>query len=158
MRMKLCIAVVMALGLCASFASGGEKMSIGFSNFTLDGVYFKMLSEAVQKAGEEAGFDVILTNAENNTSKQIADCEDMLVQGISFLLLNPIDPVSGLQIAKKAATYNVPVITIDMGIGPAANVLTRISSNNVDGNKLLGAHCADLMKGEDIKMALVSFG
>jgi ribose transport system substrate-binding protein len=143
--------------LWSAFAAAGEKMSIGFSNFTLDGVYFKMLSEAVQKAGEDAGYDVILTNAENNTSKQIADCEDMLVQGISFLLLNPIDPVSGLQIAKKAATYNVPVITIDMGIGPAANVLTRISSNNVDGNKLLGAYCADLMKDEPVRMALVSF-
>ena len=74
-----------------------------------------------------------------------------------FRNVNPIDPVSGLQIAKKAATYNTPVITIDMGIGPAANVLTRISSNNFEGNKLLGAYCADLFKGEPIKMALVSF-
>ncbi len=141
---RLCVALCVVSLFAASWGAAEEKISIGFSNFTLDGVYFKMLSEAVKKHGEEAGYNVILTNAENNTSKQIADCEDMLVQGISFLLLNPIDPVSGLQIAKKAATYNVPVITIDMGIGPAANVLTRISSNNVDCNKRLGEYCADL--------------
>lgn len=157
MRQRVLMGAVVVGLFLALAAQAGEKKVIGFSNYTLDGVYFKMLSEAVQKHGEAAGYKVIMTNAENNTTKQIADCEDMLVQGISFLLLNPIDPVSGLQIVKKAATYNVPVITVDMGIGPAANVLTRISSNNVEGNKLLGAYCADLFKGEPIKMALVSF-
>ncbi len=62
-----------------------------------------------------------------------------------------------MQIAKRAQAAGVPVIVIDMSMGPAAGILTRITGNNVEGNILIGEYAAEQAGDDPIKLSLVSF-
>jgi ribose transport system substrate-binding protein len=99
---------------------------------------------------------VFSTNAQDDMVKQIADVEDMLARDIDLLILNPKDP-KGLIPATKAATRaGVPVIIIDSSIDPSADFVTTIQSNNLRNGELIGEWLVKEMKGEPIKMALIS--
>lgn len=151
--LMLVCALVMAV---SGLAHAGQKV-IGFSNRTMNGTYFAALSDAMQKEGDKAGYKMIITDAQTNFTKQISDVEDMLTQGVDYLLLNPQDPKAGLQIVKRANAAGVPVIIIDSGLDDSANVLTRIASSNVEGNILIGEYAAEITAGTPVKLALVSF-
>ncbi len=152
----LALALYFLLTLTVSGASAGQ-VTIGFSNRTLDGPFFQALSAAIEEKGKALGYNMILTDARTDFSKQISDVEDMLVQNIDYLILNPQDPKASMQIIKRAQAVNVPVIIIDMSIGPAAGVLTRITGNNVDGNVLIGEYAVEQAGNDPIKLSLVSF-
>lgn len=147
--------LVFVLALNVSAMAG--QLTVGFSNRTLDGPFFQALSAAIEEKGKALGYNMILTDARTDFTKQIADVEDLLVQDIDYLILNPQDPKASLQIVKRAQAAGVPVIIIDMSIGAAAGVLTRITGNNVDGNILIGEYAVEQAGREPIKLSLVSF-
>ncbi|MHC4335858.1 MAG: substrate-binding domain-containing protein, partial [Planctomycetota bacterium] len=75
---------------------------------------------------------------------------------IDLLILNPKDP-QGLIPATKAATKaGVPVIVIDSTIDAAADFVTTIQSNNLANGEMIGQWLVNRMKGEPIRMALIS--
>lgn len=149
-------ALLFLLAVNVSSAVAGQ-LTVGFSNRTLDGPFFQALSAAIEEKGKALGYKMILTDARTDFTKQIADVEDMLVQDIDYLILNPQDPKASMQIVKRAQAAGVPVIIIDMSIGPAAGVLTRITGNNVDGNILIGEYAVEQAANKPIKLSLVSF-
>lgn len=150
----LCVMALMLVG--ASLAQAAEKPKVGFSNRTLNGAYFAALSEHFKQFGEAAGYTVILTDARADFTKQIADCEDMLAQGIKYLVLNPQDPMAGIQIARNAAAKGIKVITIDSDISLDAPVITRILPDNAGNNLLIGEYAAKVAGKNPIKLALIS--
>lgn len=149
------LVIVFAMG-ALSAVQAGQKV-VGFSNRTSSGNFFAALNRAVKEVGEEAGYKMIITDAQTDFTKQIGDVEDMLTQGVDFLILNPQDPKAGLQMVQKAKAAGVPVIAIDSLLDDSAEVLTRIASNNYDGNYLIGEYAAELQGDVPVKLALISF-
>jgi ribose transport system substrate-binding protein len=129
---------------------------VGISMYTLGAPYFAAQLNAATRKAESLGMTVFSTNAQDDMVKQIANVEDMLARGIDLLILNPKDP-KGLIPATKAATKaGVPVIIIDSSIDPLADFITTIQSNNLRNGELIGEWLVREMKGQPIKMALIS--
>jgi ribose transport system substrate-binding protein len=105
---------------CTLDAYGAKKLDlknavVGFSQSEPDTAAFRAAETAsIRSAAKEAGVKkLIVTNANAELPKQIADIQDMLNQGAQFLIVAPVnsdglDPA--LNAAKKAG---VPVLTID---------------------------------------------
>jgi ribose transport system substrate-binding protein len=129
---------------------------IGIAMYTLGAPYFAAQLNAAKRKAESLGMTVYATNAQDDMVKQIANVEDMLAQGIDLLILNPKDPKGLIPATKSATKAGVPVIIIDSSIDPLADFVTTIQSNNMRNGELIGEWLVKEMKGEPIRMALIS--
>lgn len=92
-----------------------EGATVGFSQSEPDTAAFRAAeTESIREAAEEIGVgELIVTNANNELPKQISDIQDMLNQGVEFLIVAPVNS-DGLDPALTAAKdAGVPVLTID---------------------------------------------
>jgi ribose transport system substrate-binding protein len=133
-----------------------QDVKIGMSMYTLGAPYFAAQVNAAKEKAEELGLEFVHTEARDDMVTQLGNVEDLLAQGIDLLILNPKDP-QGLIPATKAATRaGVPVIIVDSTIDPAADFVTTIQSNNMANGEMIGEWLVKQMKGEPIRMALLS--
>jgi ribose transport system substrate-binding protein len=101
----------------AEAETGGESFLVGYSAAGLIDELQVTWSEGVQAAIEDAGGQIIIVDSQNDIAKQIADIEDLLTQGIDFLVVNPVDEAGIVPAIEAANAADVPVITIDRGAG-----------------------------------------
>ncbi len=154
--------IILIMGLFVGTVAAIDKseIKIGFSQYTLGAPYFKAQVEAAKAKANELGIELVAIDAKNDMVKQIGDVEDLLVQGIDVLILNPQDPKGLVTATKKATAAGVPVIIIDSSIDPSADFITTVQSNNDANGELVGnwlvKQMARLKPGEEIKMALIS--
>ncbi|WRS26185.1 ABC transporter substrate-binding protein [Oscillospiraceae bacterium MB08-C2-2] len=169
----LALALVLGLTACGTTASsnpsstsptaassqstdgGAEKtLKIGFAQVHTTNNGRIAQSQDMRDIFGAAGLDIVITDANNDTNKQNADVEDLLAQGIDYLILCPKEEeglVPALDAAKKAG---VPVILIDRTSRGVAgeDYLTAIRSNAI----AQGEWCAEwLAKQTDGKCNVV---
>lgn len=150
------LALVMALAMVPATLQAADKIKVGFSNRTLNGPFFQALTTHIEQQGEAAGFEIIATDGRADYTKQQSDCEDLLSQGIKYLILNPQDPDAGIRIARQADSQGVKVITIDSDISLDAPVVTRILPDNAGNNIAIGRYAAQALGDKPVKIALIS--
>lgn len=150
--------VVLSAGILVSTmnAIAADQIKIGFANRTLNGAFFNGLTEYMKIHAKEKGYELITTDARGDLNKQIADVEDMLSQGINYLILNPQDPEAGLRIVKQAQRVNVPVLVLDSDISLDAPVITRVQANNAENNKMIGEYAVSQFGNKPMNCVLVS--
>ncbi|MFU2047294.1 ABC transporter substrate-binding protein [Avibacterium gallinarum] len=152
---KLITALALSLSVAAT-AVADDKIKVGFANRTLNGAFFNGLTEYMKIHAKDAGYELITTDARGDLNKQIADVEDMLSQGIDYLVLNPQDPVAGIKITEMAKRAKVPTIALDSDIALSAPVITRIQANNAANNKMIGEFAVSQFGKEPINLVLIS--
>ncbi|MEU6642815.1 ABC transporter substrate-binding protein [Saccharomonospora sp. NPDC046836] len=105
---------------CTMQDYGAEQLDltnavVGFSQSEPDTAAFRAAeTKSIRDAAAEVGVrDLLVTNANNELPKQIADIQNMLNQGADFLIVAPVNS-DGLDPALAAAKQaGVPVLTID---------------------------------------------
>ena len=87
-------------------------------------------SEALEKRVREAGAeDFIMIDSQLDPTKQVADGEDLLAQGIDMLVMNPNDADAMVPIVEKANEMGIPVICIDRTTN-GGNVIATVGLDN----------------------------
>lgn len=112
-----------------------ENIKIGLSVSTLNNPFFVDLRDGAEAAAEEKGFEVITSDAQDDSSTQLNDVEDMLQQDIDVLLINPTDSDAVGSAIGLANAEDVPVITVDRN-AEDGEVVTHIASDNVEGGEM----------------------
>jgi len=115
----LCVLLTaIILSACGSKENMGKeddsgKIKVGFSQQSTEVAYRIMQTESIKQAAEKSGYQLVFTDAQNDTAKQTSDVEDLVSQKIDYLALSPRDfegAATALAAAKKAG---IPVILID---------------------------------------------
>ncbi|CAB3752951.1 sugar ABC transporter substrate-binding protein [Paraburkholderia solisilvae] len=125
-----------AMASAAPAASGGAgganggKTKIGFSVSTLNNAFFVGLKLGVEKGAKTEGFELVQTNANGDAQQQVNDAINLLSQGVSALVLNPIDSKAIIPAVQKANQMGVPVFTLDRG-SDGGKVTSFVASDNV---------------------------
>ena len=101
--MKKAVAVLLVIFMMVGFAgcSQGDATNaeaqaddvtrVGLSMNTLNNPFFVDVVEGAKKAAEERGIELVVTDAQNQPSKQLEDVENMLQKGLDLLILDPSD-------------------------------------------------------------------
>lgn len=91
-----------------------DGATIGFAQSEPDAASWRAAETASLRAeAAERGVELVVTNANNELSKQISDIQEMLAQGVDALIVAPVNS-DGLDPALSAARdAGVAVITID---------------------------------------------
>lgn len=109
----LLIVSLLAMAFTGSVAETADKKVIGVSQIQYTSEWRIAETNSMIRALIEAGYEVIYTNAQGETQQQIANCEDLLSQGIDYLMLSPLESNGLTAVLEDAKAQNVPVILID---------------------------------------------
>ncbi|MEU1070887.1 ABC transporter substrate-binding protein [Streptomyces albidoflavus] len=112
---------------------------VGFSQSEKEANPFRIAeTQSIKDEAAKAGVKKLLTtNAQSQLPKQISDIQDMLAQGVDFLIVAPLNS-DGLEPAfKAAAAKKVPVLTVDRKVNAEAckDYLSFLGSDFVEQGK-----------------------
>lgn len=119
----------------SSDKSSDDSVKVGMSISTLNNPFFVTLREGAEEAAEETGYEIVVTDAQDDASTQLSDIEDLLQQDIDVLMVNPVDSEAVATAIESANSEDVPVITVDRS-AEGGEVVTHIASDNVAGGEM----------------------
>ncbi|MCM3672685.1 MULTISPECIES: ribose ABC transporter substrate-binding protein RbsB [Peribacillus] len=112
-----------------------KDVKVGVSISTLNNPFFVSLKDGIEKEAKEKGMKVTVVDAQDDTAKQISGIEDLILQEVDVLLVNPTDSAAITSAVKDANDAGIPVITIDRS-SDEGDIETFIASDNVAGGEM----------------------
>jgi ribose transport system substrate-binding protein len=121
----------------SSSGSGGksESKKIGMVVSTLDNPFFVTLKTGAEAKAKELGYELVVVDSQNDSSKELSNVQDLLQKGISTLILNPVDSDAAKSSVVQANNDKIPVITVDRQSN-GGDVVCHIASDNVKGGEM----------------------
>ncbi len=118
-----------------------ETFLVGFSQGTMNHPFrVAQVEENVAYAEENfPHMEIIVTDGNNESSKQVSDVEDLLAQGIDLLILAPLTAEALTDVSLKAMDMGVPVVVLDRNINAESTCYIGAE------NKPMGVASADLL-------------
>lgn len=149
------IIATMAMGVFVgcqsdSGASSGKKSDskkIGMVVSTLDNPFFVTLKSGAEAKAKELGYELVVVDSQNDSSKELSNVQDLLQKGISTLILNPVDSDAAKSSVMQANNDKIPVITVDRQSN-GGDVLCHIASDNVKGGEMAGNFIKEQLGGK----------
>ena len=126
------------------------KLKVGVSLSTLNNPFFVSIREGVEEAAKDKDVETVITDAQNDSSSQNNQVEDLITQKVDLIIINPVDSTAISSSVKKANEANIPVICVDRS-SDEGEILSFISSNNIEGGKLAGEFILE-KAGKDAKV------
>jgi ribose transport system substrate-binding protein len=132
---------VLALALlaaCRKEGGGGGgadgKWTVGFSQMGHDNPWRMAQTASLRAEAQKRGYEIVVTDAQDQTAKQVADVEDLIARRVNVILLAPREfegLAPALQSAKEAG---IPVVLVDREAEGTAgeDFVTFLGSNFVE--------------------------
>ncbi|SCF04926.1 monosaccharide ABC transporter substrate-binding protein, CUT2 family [Micromonospora coriariae] len=140
----------------SSQCGSGKEFLIGMSQANNAEPYRQVMNDDVNTAAKTVpGFRVVVADAAQDNSKQVADVENFLSQGINLLIISPNEakPLTG--VVKKAYDQGIPVIVLDRKVeGDAYTAF--IGGDNVAIGKAAGEYYAKTLLPQGGKVVEIS--
>jgi ribose transport system substrate-binding protein len=135
------------VGLATS-AFAEDKIKMGFSQGTMESSWRVNMVEGNKKYAEANLPDVelLITNGENNASKQVSDVESLIAQGVQVLIISPVTADALTPVVKQAMDAGIPVVTLDRKVNTP--VTLHIGADNVLIGKTAGEFVCKTLNGE----------
>ena len=111
---------------------------IGASYMTMNNEFYEILNEQISHRVEAEGDRLILRNPALSVSRQVEQIGKMLDEGISVLILTPVDSDGLTDILKKARQQGVKIIVVDSNVSDEQLVDCTIVWDNYRAGCLLG--------------------
>ena len=115
-------------------ARAAAKWKIGFSQVTtIEPWRVQFNKDILAEAKKQPDVELIVTDGEDKTEKQVADVENLIRQEVNVLLVSPKESAGLTGVVEKAIDAKIPVIVLDR------NVNTDKYTQFIGGdNKLIG--------------------
>ena len=121
--------------------------TIGLLVSTLNNPFFVDLRTGVEDKAKELGYELIVLDSQDDSSKELANMEDLLTKKVDLILINPTDSDAVGSAIAKANEAKIPVITLDRSASEG-EVVTHIASDNKAGGKLAGEFIIEKLGGK----------
>jgi ABC-type sugar transport system substrate-binding protein len=136
----MALAGIVTLGAADARAAEGTVMtsvpSLGFP-------FFVHMMKALQDEGKALGVQTVESDGQNSAPKQTADVEAAVVQGVSGIVISPLDVNAMAPAIKTAIENDVPVVTIDRRVAGVEGILAHVGADNVKGGEAQGQWVLD---------------
>ncbi len=128
---------LLALQLAACAEGGGaqdDRFVVGFSQMGHDSPWRMAQTASLREEAQKRGYELVVTDAQDQTAKQVSDVEDLIARRVDVILLAPREYeglAPALQAAKEAG---IPVILVDREAEgtPGEDFVTFLGSNFVE--------------------------
>ena len=136
--MLAALVTALVVGCQRGGGGGGEGgQRIGLSVSTLNNPFFVSLRDSAQQAADDAGAELVISDAQNDTAQQQDDVQNFISQQVSAILVNPVDSDAVVPAVEAANDAGIPVIALDRKAS-GGDVVATIASDNVQGGRMAG--------------------
>ena len=125
-----------------------NKYTIGFSQCNSAEPWREAMNkELMSEAAKNSDLNLIISDGQQDNSKQVADVENFIVQEVDLLIISPNEAKPLTKVVEKAFDNGIPVIVLDR------KVLTEkfsvfIGADNVKIGTAAGEYAAKLLNGK----------
>lgn len=143
------IAVVAAapvLAACNRGSSGdGQKVTLALS--TLNNPFFVAVRDGAQAAAKEAGIDLMVVDAQNDSSQQGNQMQTAATNGSRAVIINPVDSDAAAKAVAPVEKGDIPIVAVDRAI-TGKKPKSFVSSDNVAGGKQAAEALSEAIGGK----------
>ena len=128
-------------------ARAAAKWKVGFSQCTtLEPWRVQFNKDIEAEAKNYPEVQLIITDGQDQTQKQVADCENLIVQQVDVLLISPKELAGLTGVVDKAIDAKIPVIVLDRNVN-TKRITEFIGGDNVLIGKTAGEYAVKLLGG-----------
>ena len=151
----LILAGTTACGRGSGDEASGPKVVLAIS--TLNNPFFVELRDGAQAAADEAGVDLYIVDAQNDSATQANQLATATAGSTKAVIVNPVDSDAASASVNALTAANIPVIGVDRTVNDA-ELTSLVASDNVAGGKQAADELAAAMgeKGTVISLQGVS--
>ncbi|MDF3310631.1 substrate-binding domain-containing protein [Rhodococcus sp. T2V] len=110
-----------------------DPVTIGYSVFDLTEPYFQAYAAGVKAGAAQEGIEVLIADSKSSPQLQVSGSADLINQGISALVVSPIQPSALPATISAAHQAKIPVVVGDVGV--EGDYDAYILSDNADGGR-----------------------
>ena len=153
MLKKALLAILAAIVLPQAARAAGGPIKIGMTVPGLKFPFFVIMKNDAEKAAAKLGATIVFADAQNDSSKQAADVENFVAQGVQAILISPMTVDSLVPAIEAAVKAGIPVATVDRKANTDA-VLVHVGADNVQGGRAAAKFIIDKLgnKGSVIEL------
>lgn len=119
--------------------SADKKIVIGLSMNTLNNPFFVDVKDGALKGAEENNVELIVTDAQNESSQQLTDIENLIQKKPDLIIVDPADSDAVASAIEEANAKNIPVITIDRASN-GGEVVSHLGFNAIHSGNIAGEY------------------
>ncbi|MFA8344239.1 MAG: substrate-binding domain-containing protein [Rhodothermaceae bacterium] len=146
-RFKLIKYILAAMLLLTSCSNNNTsaKYVIGFSQCNSAEPWRETMNkELTEEAKKHKDIDLLIVDAQQNNSKQVADVENFIAQEVDLIIISPNESRPLTAVVERAYNAGIPVVVLDRNIS-SDSYTSFIGANNHIIGKAAGAHAAKLL-------------
>ena len=152
------LSITLAVGMLSSMVGCGTKSSasdagkkkqmvIGLSMNTLNNPFFVDVKKGAEKGAADNKAKLIVTDAQNQASKQQTDIENLIQQKPDVLIIDPCDSDAIVSAIQDANDAKIPVITLDRASN-GGTVISHIGYDAIKAGNLAGEYLGKALNGK----------
>ena len=146
-------AVGIATAACLVFGAGAvvaqddmafekkDPLKIGYSVYDMQQPYWQEYARGVEEAAEAAGAEFLLSDQKSSQETQVSGSLDLINQGISALVISPVQPAALPAPIDAAHEAKIPVLIGD--VGAEGDYDGFVLSDNYEGGVLAAQYMAE---------------
>ncbi len=97
----------------AAAAGGNDPVRIGVSMADQKSLFYIAEADGIRAAAAEKGVEVVLLSADNNSTQQVNQVNDLITQGVDALIFTAQDATAAAAGVRAANQADIPVIAVD---------------------------------------------
>lgn len=122
-----------------------EPFKVGYSVYDMQQPYWQEYARGVQEAAEAAGAEFLLSDQKSSQETQVSGSLDLINQGISALVISPVQPAALPASIDAAHEAMIPVIIGD--VGAEGDYDGFVLSDNYEGGVLAAKYMVEQLAG-----------
>jgi ribose transport system substrate-binding protein len=136
--------------------AGAGKRTIGMVNFTLGAPYFIGISKTVERAGDKAGVDVLVTDAKGDAATLTSNVSELLAKDVDGIVISggPLEAAPAALTAIKQK--GIPVVLVDRKF-QTGEYTSWVGPDNEAIGRQDGEYIAERLQGNG-KVAIIRGG
>ena len=138
MKRLLCTLFGLLAALVSAPGAYAADIKVGLSLPTQREERWVKDKQVMEAEAKKAGIDLRVQVTDNDAAKQVAQCENLISQGVKVLILAPHDASSAAVIIDKAAKAGIKVISYDRLVTNSTLDYYYLSFDNVKVGELQG--------------------
>lgn len=134
----------------AKFKKDGPY-TIGFSNASISNPWRVAMLHGIEATAERNADKIerfIITDANDDPSKQAADVQDLIAQGVDILLISPATAEAMEPIIRRATRQGIPVVLVDRSIPSSENYITFVTASDQALGRISAQWLVEKLDGE----------
>ncbi|HJS01744.1 MAG TPA: substrate-binding domain-containing protein, partial [Flavobacterium sp.] len=113
-----------------------DKIKIGFSQAMTTDDWRKQMNSSIQvEASLRPDISLVVSDANNNVKKQIADIDNFINKGVDVIILSPIESQPLTEAVKRSIKAGIPVLVVDRKI-EGENYTAYLGADNIEVGRI----------------------